>query len=262
MGIKEVIFTRILNFPWEHFIPKPSGAKGHRELISALKQLTPKPSTSDVQNAPADSEGSRVATQMPTTEETKQELKRRLAKELYRLELDLQGGGRIANKPCDCLSVKHHLGIEATAEELMSYEKNPVYSEVISWLNEHESEFEPEEIGRRPPEHYQGLAPEARRFRKEIMGTERLNAILAPNLVALEEAKRLAAQEAAKEIERQWPSHNPGATLEQQKAELTQRKVTPTSPAEIAPTPPTTHNPKAPYVTDRLQRIRAKEYIP
>lgn len=115
---------------------------------------------------------------MPTTAETVTELKRRLGKELYRAELDLQNGGRIAGKPCDCLSrAKHSAGIEATAEELMSYEVNPLYGEVIEWFNSHAREFEPAEIAKRPPEYYQGLTPEIRNFRKKVMGTENVMAL-------------------------------------------------------------------------------------
>lgn len=115
---------------------------------------------------------------MPNTAETVTELKRRLGKELYRMELDLQGGGRIAGKPCDCLSAKHHFGIEATAEELMSYETNPVYGRVVSWLKQHEKEFEPAEIAKREPDYYRKLTPSVRLFRKEIMGTEKVGALL------------------------------------------------------------------------------------
>lgn len=118
--------------------------------------------------------------EMPTTAETVQELKRRLAKELYRMELDLLGGGRIASKPCDCLSEKHHLGIEATAEELMSMDRDPVYGKIIAWLNTHAPEFVVEEVAKHPPEHYQALAPEVRTFRKQLMGTEKLGALLTP----------------------------------------------------------------------------------
>ena len=59
---------------------------------------------------------------LPTTEERhRPELRRRLGKELYRMELDLMGGGRIAAKPCDCLSHKHTLGLEATTGTTTSY---------------------------------------------------------------------------------------------------------------------------------------------
>ncbi len=115
---------------------------------------------------------------LPTTEETVTELKRRLGKELYRVELDLQNGGRIAGKVCDCLSkAKHSAGIEATAEELMSYEANPIYGEVIEWINSHAREFEPAEIAKRPPAYYQELTPEIRNFRKKVMGTDNAMAL-------------------------------------------------------------------------------------
>ena len=118
---------------------------------------------------------------LPTTAQTLTELKRRLGKELYRVEMDLQGGARIAGLPCDCLSRSKHLGgIEATAEELMSYERNPVYGQVIEWFNQHEPEFEPAEIAKRPPEYYQGLAPEVRGLRKQVTGTEDVMALVKP----------------------------------------------------------------------------------
>jgi len=142
-----------------------------------------------------------TSVELPTTEQTVRELKRRLAKELYRMELDLQSGARIAGRPCDCLDAKHRFGLEATAEELMSYEANPIYGEIIAWLNRHEVEFEPGEIAKHPPEYYHKLAPEVRRFRKEVMGTE-----VASEELTLDEAKKLAAQEAEKEVEKLWQS--------------------------------------------------------
>ncbi len=115
---------------------------------------------------------------MPTTAETLEELKRRLGKELYRLELDLQGGGRIAGKPCDCLRAKHNLGIEATAEELMSYEHRPIYGEVIQWIQKRVPEFEPTEIAKHEPDYYRAMIPAVRDLRKQVMGTENIVALL------------------------------------------------------------------------------------
>lgn len=146
--------------------------------ITRLKPPTVLHTTSLPSSPPSLPLESKPSILMPTTQQTLDELKRRLAKELYRMELDLQGGGRIAGRPCDCLSQKHHLGIEATAEELMSYEVNPLYSRIINWMRDHQAEFEPEEIAKQPPAHYQGLAPEVRRFRKEMMGTESISAML------------------------------------------------------------------------------------
>ncbi len=134
----------------------------------------------DVQDVyPVESSVSESSVASPTTEETVQELKRRLGKELYRIEMDLQGGARIAGKPCDCLSrAKHLSGVEATAEELMSYGVDPTYGRIIAWLEAHEREFEPAEIAKHPPEYYQSLAPEVREFRKEVMGTVKPSALL------------------------------------------------------------------------------------
>ena len=155
-------------------------ASSARELAERLP--TTSTSTAQAPNAPETSNlaplEAKQRTALATTEETIDELKRRLGKELYRMEMDLQGGGRIANRPCDCLSKKHTLGIEATAEELMSYEANPVYGQIVSWLRAHEAEFEPEEIAKRPPDYYQSLAPEVRRFRKQVMGTGKLGPLL------------------------------------------------------------------------------------
>lgn len=121
------------------------------------------------------------AVALASTSDTVEELRRRLGKELYRVELDLQGGGRIGGKPCDCLSrAKHSAGIEATAEELMSYEVNPLYGKVIQWVNDHAPVFEPAEIANHPPEFYQAMAPEIRAFRKAVMGTEKLSAMISP----------------------------------------------------------------------------------
>jgi len=144
-----------------------------------------------------------ASVEMPTTSETLNELKRRLGKELYRMELDLQGGGRIAGKPCDCLSSKHSLGLEGTAEELLSYEVNPVYGEITAWLRSHQSEFTPEEIAKHDPSHYQQLVPDIRTFRKRVMGTESPAALLSDTekVVVKQKAmellnKQLAPQEA------------------------------------------------------------------
>lgn len=129
--------------------------------------------------------------ELPTTAETILELKRRMAKELYRVELDLQAGARISGKPCDCLSRAKHLGgIESTAEELMSYEKNPIYGQIVEWFNNHAAEFEPAEIAKRPPEYYQGLTPEIRNFRKLVMGTESLASLLSAEDRAKVEAQQ------------------------------------------------------------------------
>lgn len=185
-------------------IPPPDTAKGLEKFQASLACAKSPENPGGVAQSASTSATTRPRptskSPMPTTEETIWELKRRLGKELYRIEMDLQEGGRIAGKPCDCLSRKHNLGLEATAEELMSYESNPVYGNVVAWVKAHEVEFEPGEIAKRPQQYYQGLAAGVRAFRKEIMGTE------VPQPMSLEEAKRLAAERAAQEVEAKWHS--------------------------------------------------------
>lgn len=139
---------------------------------------TPTPTPTPIPTPTMPNPISALPSHMPTTNETMDELKRRLGKELYRMELDLLAGGRIANRPCDCLSKKHTLGIEATAEELIPMDSRRLYGDIIRWLQDHEKEFEPEGIAKRTPEHYQALSADVRRFRKELFGTETLGAML------------------------------------------------------------------------------------
>ncbi len=164
--------------PFPDFTPPAS--PGETQPSPAYVPHQRPPSTSP--SAPPPTPPPPSALDRPTTAETVEELRRRLGKELYRVELDLQGGGRLGPRqlPCDCLSKKHNLGIEATAEELMSYEANPVYGQIITWLDKHAAEFEPAEIAQHPPSHYQALTPEVREFRKAVMGTEKLVALLSP----------------------------------------------------------------------------------
>ena len=146
---------------------------------------------------------------LPTPEETTQELKRRLGKELYRAELDLSNKLRIAGKPCDCLGAKHTLGLEAVAEELIAQEpSNPIYSEIIGWVSRNRSKVSIEAIlsGKYDAE-YPKMAAEFKGFRKRIMGTTALGAMMQPEKeITLEEAKKIAAEEAAKEVEKKWQS--------------------------------------------------------
>lgn len=111
-----------------------------------------------------------ITIETASTEETIADLKRRLGKELYRLELDLLTGGRIAGRPCDCFS-KHTLGLEAITEELMTMDRDPVYAETIAWLREREPEFPLAAVAQTEPSYYQGLAPTVRGFRKRVLAT-------------------------------------------------------------------------------------------
>lgn len=140
---------------------------------------------------------------LPTEAETARELRRRVGKELYRAELDLQARLKIAAKPCDCLSDKHRLGLEATIEELSSKAPDPVYSEILGWfeINAEKLTVQASASGRYDEE-YPAMAGELARFRKRVLGTTSLGAMITPK-PSVEEAKALAARVAADEVERQ-----------------------------------------------------------
>jgi hypothetical protein len=145
---------------------------------------------------------------LPTREETVAELKRRLTKELYKAELDLAGGLRIGGKPCMCLERKHTLMLEAAAEELISEEPdNPVYREIIQWIRNNENKLTVEAIASGAYDNeYPQMAAKFRDFRKRVAGTVAIEATKPTKAISLEEAKKLAAEEAAKEVEKRWVS--------------------------------------------------------
>ena len=142
---------------------------------------------------------------LPTSDETTIELKRRLGRELYKAELDLATGLRIAGKPCDCLDNKHTLMLEAVSEELISQDPaNPVYQEIIGWIGNNRSKVSIEAIqsGTYAAE-YPHMANKFKNFRKRVMGTVGTGDSAGAN-ITLDQAKKLAAEEASKEVERQW----------------------------------------------------------
>jgi hypothetical protein len=213
------LITSVINrMPFERFlVPRPDHTKALEDFAKSLprtesqskapisQSVTPTIATEEKPPGSAP----QLATQqpLPTTEETRQVLRRRLAKELYRAELDLAGGLRIAGKPCDCLDSKHSLGLEATAEELISSEPdNPVYQEILVWLKQNHPKVSIEAIASGQYEkEYPSMAGQFREFRKRIMGTTALTAMIEPKeQISLEEAKKLAAEEAAREVEKRW----------------------------------------------------------
>ncbi len=146
---------------------------------------------------------------LPTRDETTRELKRRLARELYRAELDLAAGLRIAGKPCDCLENKHSLEIDAAAEEMVSQDPgNPVYLEIRQWFNDnlHKVTVDAIESGRFKKE-YPGMASRFKDFRKRVMGTAAPTDTDKPGTsFTIEDAKKMAAEAAAAEVEKAWTS--------------------------------------------------------
>jgi len=145
----------------------------------------------------------------PTTEETTAQLKRRLAKECYKSELDLANGLLINGKPCDCLNDKHALFFESICEELTPLDpQNPIYREILDWVKAALPKATPEAIisGRYAAE-YPLMASQMRDFRKRLTGsTSRLAMTEPKKQITLGEAKNLAAEEAEKEVEKRWHS--------------------------------------------------------
>ena len=145
----------------------------------------------------------------PTTEETLAQLKRRLAKECYKTELDLANGLLINGKPCDCLNDKHALFFESICEELTPLDpQDPIYREILDWVKAALPKATPEAImsGRYAAE-YPLMASQMRDFRKRLTGsTSRLAMIEPKKQISLEEAKKLAAEEATREVEKRWHS--------------------------------------------------------
>ena len=148
---------------------------GRGSAFAAVEKGNPTP-TSDLVKSPSPvGDLPPFRPNLPTTEETVVELKRRLGKELYRFELDLVGGCKIAGRACDCCGDKHNFGIEATAEELIPMDRDPTYGEVISWLNANRGKMtvEASASGIYDAE-YPEMARQIREFRKRVMGTEGL----------------------------------------------------------------------------------------
>ena len=148
---------------------------GRGSAFAAVEKGNPTP-TSDLVKSPSPvGDLPPFRPNLPTSEETVKELRRRLGKELYRFELDLVGGCKIAGRACDCCGDKHNFGIEATAEELIPMDRDPTYGEVISWLNANRGKMtvEASASGIYDAE-YPEMARQIREFRKRVMGTEGL----------------------------------------------------------------------------------------
>jgi len=198
--------------------------EGGRVVGAFLKLVVSRPpkSGAEPEEEPAEPSTSVVSTQvdstpqpsaiaLPTSAETTRELKRRLGRELYRAELDLAAGLKIAGKPCDCLSNKHTLELEAASEELISQDPdNPVYQEIITWIGANSPKVSVEAIysGNYATE-YPHMANEFKGFRKRVMGSVATGESTATSKdpaasITLDQAKAMAAEEAAKEVERQW----------------------------------------------------------
>lgn len=170
--------------------PPPDGTKELERLVAiqkssaTLKEVPPTSKTTPTTEMPEEATASSTPRrERPTTEETIAMLKRKLAKEAYKVEIDLANGLLIAGKPCDCLSDKHSLLFEALVEEAIPLDpRNPIYRKLMDWINAAlpKSTFEAIRSGRYNAE-YPLMASEMRDFRKGLVGTTSLTAMIEPS---------------------------------------------------------------------------------
>ena len=142
--IKNLIFDEIEKSVVRSLRPKPQKpAKDYHDrqieridkTLQGLEQTTTTAPQS--QNKGTKTGSTTLYSPLPTKEETTLYLKKRLALELYKAEIDLADKLKIFGNPCDCMDYKHNLEIQAVAEELVPKEpENPVFSEIVKWLND------------------------------------------------------------------------------------------------------------------------------
>jgi len=145
----------------------------------------------------------------PTTEETVAHHNRQLAKQLNAMARHYTERMIIAGKPCDCGSSKHLLDIEQLSEETIPMVTDPtIYYEMMKWVKEVEpkSTDEAAKSGKYDDE-YPILSGQARDLRKRLLGSLSLLSMVEPEEpLTLDQAKKIAAEEAQKEIEKRWHS--------------------------------------------------------
>jgi len=138
--------------------------------------------------------------------------KREIGKLLLRMESHYAQRLRIKGIPCDCGAGKHLLDLESLCEETIPMVDNPqVYYGVLEWIKE---------VGPKSTDvaaksliydgEYPSFSHQARDFRKEIIGSLDPSTLFPQKpgepQITLEGAKKMAAEEAAKEVEEKWHS--------------------------------------------------------
>ncbi|MBA7468176.1 hypothetical protein ES707_03417 [subsurface metagenome] len=116
----------------------------------------------------------------PTTEEIVAYHHKKIGKHLGALEGHYADRMRIFGKPCDCGSSKHLLMLEQFSEETIPMVDNPsIYEEMIRWVREVEpkSTDAAAKSGKYDDE-YPILSGQARAFRKRVLGTTALSAMI------------------------------------------------------------------------------------
>ena len=144
-----------------------------------------------------------------TTEQTIAYQNREIGKQLLAMESHYAQKMRIAGVPCDCGATKHLLYLEELCQETVPMAGEPsIYEEIISWVRDAEPKST-EEVAKsgRLDDEYPVLSGQARDFRKRLLGNLSPAAMIETREpVSLEEAKSIAAEEAAKEVEKRWQS--------------------------------------------------------
>ncbi|MBA7561804.1 hypothetical protein ES708_03447 [subsurface metagenome] len=141
------------------------------------------PTIQETIKAPEIEPQSRTSSPGVTTEETIAYQKRELGKQLLLLQNHLEQGCRIpptTGEPCDCCSPRHTVTIEALALETYGITGDPIYQDLAKWAEEIERKTTIPEIesGRH---NYGEDAVEARKYRKKLLGSESLGALLSPS---------------------------------------------------------------------------------
>jgi hypothetical protein len=176
--VVNAVLDNILRGPDRH-AEREERIKRDLDILEALERQVP--ATQRTAPSATAAKAGRASPRVETagTEETVAWQRRELAKELYRLQMNLAAGGMIAGKPCDCLSGKHALGLEALAEETAAMHQDPIYQEIIEWSRDLATKGTPEAIASgKYRDDYQRMAQEARGFRKRLLGTEDVRAAL------------------------------------------------------------------------------------
>lgn len=138
--------------------------------------------------------------------------KREIGKLLLRMESHYAQRLRIKGIPCDCGSQKHLLDLESLSEETIPMVDTPqAYYNILEWIKKvgPKSTDEAAKSGTYDEE-YPRFSHEARDFRKEIIGSLDPNSLFPQKpgepQITLDKAKKMAAEEAAKEVEKAWQS--------------------------------------------------------
>ncbi len=149
-----------------------------------------------------------------TSEETIAYQKREIAKELWQLEKHLAQGCRIPDKtgkriPCDCCykgSWIAGLAYESIPVAERAGQTSDIFEKIASWAEELTPMVTVAAVESGQHD-YKKLSGEASALRKELMGSLALGAMIEPKeQLTLEDAKKIAAEEAAKEVESKWHS--------------------------------------------------------